>query len=219
MSNYSCDCHLFRPWVCSVSVSVHMCDCMWLCVWSYSHHTYMPPPHCRGPLPLHPETQLRALAGKQAWAGGCRDETGSPGSSFPSSSLKARWQDADGPRCQGKAKAQSISTQLADCGTWSNPNLSHLSACFALSHARSHRGKQEGLIRPAFHSSYGGPRVELLKSRDVATDNFSSAVGQLFLRARKKRVVSLKATACCELQVINYQQMLFLLFLCSNWEY
>lgn len=133
-------------WMCTC---VTACDC----VCGLIHITYTWPLPASGQPPLYLETQLGALTGKQAWAARRWDKTGSPGSSFPSSSPKARWQDADGSRCQRKAKVQSVSTQLADHGTWSNPNLSHLSACFALSHACSHRGKQEGLIRPAFHSS------------------------------------------------------------------
>lgn len=45
MSNYNRDCHLFRPRDYSICVSAHTCDCMRLCVWSYSHHTSVPPPH------------------------------------------------------------------------------------------------------------------------------------------------------------------------------
>lgn len=159
--------HKYPKWSCLITaVMVIYSDLgftvfVWMCIWVTAcnsvcgliHITHTCPLPTAGPLQLHPETQLRALAGKQARAGGRWDETGSPGSSFPSSSLKAPLQDADGLRCQSKAKAQSVSTQLAACGMWSNPNMSHLSACFALSHACSHRRKQEGLIRPVFHSS------------------------------------------------------------------
>lgn len=37
--------HSGHAWDYSMCVNVHMCECMWLCVWSYSHHTSVPPPH------------------------------------------------------------------------------------------------------------------------------------------------------------------------------
>lgn len=69
MSNYSCDGHLFRPWVYSVCVSMHTGDCMQLCVWSYSHHTYMPPPHCRAVTTSPRDTIKRPgrKAGQSGW--------------------------------------------------------------------------------------------------------------------------------------------------------
>lgn len=68
MSNYNCDGHLFRPWDYDIRVNVHMCECMWLCVWSYSHHTYMPPPH-RWATTTSPRDTIKSLGRKAGLSG------------------------------------------------------------------------------------------------------------------------------------------------------
>lgn len=73
-----------------------------------------------------------------------------------------------------------------------------ISACFALSHARSHSWKQEGLISPGFHSSSGGLHAGVLNSRDVTSIFFVyfyfifSGEGHLFVESCKKSVVPVK---------------------------
>lgn len=114
MSNYSCDGRLFKPWDYSICAKAHTaCDCV--CGLIHITHPH-PPPHCWAAT-TSPRDTIRSpgrKAGPSGWT--LRRDRLAGQVPFPPRLWRLPWQDADGPRCRGEAKVQSVSTQLADCG-------------------------------------------------------------------------------------------------------
>lgn len=79
-------------------------------VWPYSHHTHNPtaaPAHTVEN--FRPESRPRRAGAKKRQA-----HRAAP---FPPRPRRLLGKTQTPPRCQGRAAAQSVSTQLADCGT------------------------------------------------------------------------------------------------------
>ncbi len=186
----------------SVSVSVQMCDCMWLYVWSYSNHTYM--------LPSSPPPSLHC------WAA-----TTSPRDTIKSAGRKSRPEPVDAETRQAH-RASSFPSQVSegslarrrrprDVRAVQKRNLSQHSWPTARPEAIPTRSIPLLALHWAVHAHTEGNRKfwsgqrftavkvvcvrELLNSQDMATDHFFFAVGQLYIRAKEKSVVPLKDTA------------------------
>lgn len=127
---------------------LQMCKPLRLCVWSCSHHTHIPScplqgrEHSEEPWPESRPERADAETRQAHWA-----------VPFPPR-LLGKTQMAWNVRAKQRGNPSRRTWLTA--GTWSNPALSHLSACFALSHACSRRGKREGLMRTASHGCWSG---------------------------------------------------------------
>ena len=187
-----------------------MCICVntFNCVWSYSHHTYVPPfpppPPLLGPLPLHPETQLRAVAGKQARAGGRWDETDSPGQFLSFLVSKGHLARCRRPEMSGPSKSAIC---LITVGWLQDPEQSQLVASLCLLCTEPCRLTHREIGRPD-HSQ----RLRWSVRRTHGTlplINFTT-LGQFNLERQWEKCLSQSHCRPVSRMLSNYQQMLLL---------